>query len=184
MVVRHQKPESQRLFLRGEDGTYVISAALSEKETLPLAAGRSLLIWSVCIVFRLTGSTGLRDKEEDMKRMTLLAAIIPVALGFGGISAQAHSKQEATQPANGAVLSAAPEVIVMTFDMPMRVTLFTLTDQDGAKHDINRSDNMQPVLEFAAEPGPLPAGQYTVEWRGLAADGHPMQGTFGFEVAK
>lgn len=118
-----------------------------------------------------------------MKPATSLAVIAALALAFAPPGANAHSKKEATEPADGAVLEMSPPTISMRFDMPLRVTLVSLTDQDGAAHDVVRSDNMQPVSEFGVAPPALPAGQYKVEWRGLAADGHPMQGTFGFEIS-
>lgn len=118
-----------------------------------------------------------------MKPAVYLAAIAALSLAFASPSADAHSKKEATEPADGAVLETSPPTISMRFDMPMRVTLISLTDQDGASHDVTRSDNMQPVSEFSAAPPALPAGLYKVEWRGLAADGHPMQGTFSFEIS-
>lgn len=111
------------------------------------------------------------------------AAMLVLTLALSAGNAMAHSKKEATQPANGAVLETSPEVIGMTFDMPMRVTLLSLIDQDAKEHALTRTDNMQPVSEFVAAPPVLPAGQYKVEWRGLAGDGHPMQGTFSFEIA-
>jgi methionine-rich copper-binding protein CopC len=111
------------------------------------------------------------------------AAMLVLMLALSAGNAMAHSKKEATQPANGAVLETSPEVIGMTFDMPMRVTLLSLIDQDAKEHALTRTDNMQPVSEFVAAPAVLPAGQYKVEWRGLAGDGHPMQGTFSFEIA-
>jgi methionine-rich copper-binding protein CopC len=43
---------------------------------------------------------------------------------------------------------------------------------------------MQPVSEFSAAVPLLPAGLYSVAWRGLAEDGHPMQGAFSFEVSE
>jgi methionine-rich copper-binding protein CopC len=92
--------------------------------------------------------------------------VLALSFALGAGSADAHSKNEATQPANGAVLEAPPSTIAVRFDMPMRVTLISLTDQDGATHDLKRTDNMQPVSEFSAEPPPLPVGQYKVEWRG------------------
>lgn len=110
------------------------------------------------------------------------AAILVLTLASSAGSAIAHSKKEATQPADGAVLEASPEVIGMTFDMPMRVTLLSLTDQDATEHEMTRTDNMQPVSEFIAAPPVLAAGHYKVEWRGLAGDGHPMQGSFSFEI--
>lgn len=118
-----------------------------------------------------------------MKPAIYLAAIAALSLAFGPQGANAHSKKEATEPADGAVLASSPQTISMRFDMPMRVTLISLTDQDGAAHDLARTDNMQPVSDFSAAPPALPAGQYKLEWRGLAADGHPMQGTFSFEIS-
>jgi methionine-rich copper-binding protein CopC len=38
-------------------------------------------------------------------------------------------------------------------------------------------------LEFHAVPEALGPGRYTVEWRGLASDGHAMQGSFSFEIS-
>lgn len=114
----------------------------------------------------------------------LSSAILATALVVGAQGANAHSKNEGTQPADGAVLQMSPAAIGLRFEMPMRVTLISLTDQDGTAHDLTRTDNMQPVSEFSATPPALPTGQYTVQWRGLAADGHPMQGAFSFEIAE
>ncbi len=110
------------------------------------------------------------------------AALLTLALGIG--QATAHSKKEATVPVNGAVLDVSPETVTMTFDMPLRVTLITLTDQDSVAHELIRTDNMQPVSDFSAAVPELAAGLYKVAWRGLAEDGHPMQGEFSFEVSE
>jgi len=97
----------------------------------------------------------------------------------------AHSKSETTTPANGATLEVAPDTIGMTFDKPMRITLITLSNRAGESLELTRTDNMQPVTEFVATPpGDLPDGHYTIEWRGLSADGHPMEGQFSFGIAR
>ena len=97
-------------------------------------------------------------------------------------SAWAHSKAEETLPADAAIV-AAVDVIEMRFDDPMRVTAFTMTGPDGDV-EIERETGMDPVTLFRAMPPlDLPDGGYSVEWRGLSADGHPMQGSFGFTVA-
>lgn len=120
-----------------------------------------------------------------MRRPMTLAAVFLVALTFAAGQTAAHSKKQATVPADGAVLAVSPETIAMTFDMPLRVTLIALRDQSGADHPLTRTDNMQPVSDFAATPpATLSAGKYTVEWRGLATDGHPMQGQFSFDIAE
>lgn len=126
----------------------------------------------------------LLKQETAMKCLRPTTALLALALAIGAGQADAHSKKEATEPADGSVITASPEAISMTFDMPLRVTLITLLDQTGAEHALTRSDNMQPVSDFTAQPPELPAGQYKIIWRGLAADGHPMQGEFGFEVSQ
>lgn len=119
-----------------------------------------------------------------MKRLSPVTALLAFSLAVGAEHADAHSKKEATEPVDGSVIAASPEAISMTFDMPLRVTLITLTDQTGTEHTLTRSDNMQPVSDFRAQTPELPAGRYNVVWRGLALDGHPMQGEFGFEIAE
>ena len=104
-----------------------------------------------------------------------------LVLSFAG-AATAHSRTETTVPTNGAVVAAAPAVIAISFDKPMRVTLIELTNADGDAFALERTDAMAPVTRFEAAPPALPAGTYTVEWRGLAEDGHAMSGRFSFEV--
>ncbi len=107
-----------------------------------------------------------------------------LAVGLASQAAFAHSSKEGTRPADGAVLAASPDMVGMTFDMPMRVTLVSVTGQDGTDYDLSRTDNMQPVKVFDAAVPTLPKGTYQVKWRGLAEDGHPMQGAFSFEVTE
>ncbi|SDD86933.1 hypothetical protein SAMN04488239_11177 [Ruegeria marina] len=95
----------------------------------------------------------------------------------------AHSDKESTIPADGAILERAPTHIEMTFDSPMRLTMVRLTDAEGGDIELQRSDGMAPVTQFQAVPATLLPGAYTVEWRGLSGDGHPMQGSFSFEIA-
>ena len=100
-----------------------------------------------------------------MTSATKFRSALVVALALTAGSVAAHSKKQATVPADGAILTASPDTIMMNFDMPLRVT-------------------MQPVSDFSATAPALGAGKYTVEWRGLAADGHPMQGQFSLDIAE
>ena len=111
-----------------------------------------------------------------------LAAAALVAL-LTSASALAHSKSETTTPADGATVEAV-EALEMRFDGPMRIIRVTLTG-GGGEIEIERETGMEPVTEFRAVPeSDLGPGEYEVEWRGMSADGHPMQGGFGFTVAE
>ena len=82
-----------------------------------------------------------------------------------------HSSKEGTRPSDGAELTASPETSGMTFDMPVRVTLVSLTDQDGRDHALTRSDNLQYVKLFDAAPPTLPNATYKAGSCGLADGG-------------
>lgn len=114
-----------------------------------------------------------------MKSICISLTIL--ALSLGG-NAYAHSTKQKTAPADGSVLLAPPSSIGMSFDMPMRVTMIKLTDSHGDEHQVKRTDNMAPLTDFAASPESLEPGEYTVKWRGLAEDGHAMEGSFSFKI--
>lgn len=119
------------------------------------------------------------------RRVRRGSALLSVLLTFATGTALAHSTQERTFPADGAVLPGPPDVVSMTFDAPMRITVIHLTSEmTGDTFELERTDGMQPVTDFRATPPVLPNGLYAVEWRGLSSDGHPMQCRFSFEVAK
>lgn len=124
----------------------------------------------------------MKHRERRNHRGPALVSVLSL-LATG--TAFAHSKQEVTFPADGAVLSVPPEVVSMRFDMPMRVTVIELTSETtGGTYELVRSDGMRPVTDFRATPPALPDDRYTVEWRGLSTDGHAMKCRFSFEIAR
>lgn len=114
-----------------------------------------------------------------MIRTAILA--LPLVL-LTGVAA-AHTKAEGTTPADGTTVAEAP-MLHIAFDAPMRVISAALT-RDGAEVAIERETGMEPVEAFHAVPAaPLAPGTYRLDWRGMAGDGHPMQGGFGFTVSE
>jgi methionine-rich copper-binding protein CopC len=109
--------------------------------------------------------------------------LLGLTVAVAPVVAAAHSKSEATTPADGATVAEVPELL-MRFDDPMRIISVTLTATDD---DINieRETGMDPTTEFRAVPlEELAPGSYRFDWRGMASDGHPMQGSFSFTVAE
>ena len=106
-----------------------------------------------------------------------------LAVAVSPMLAAAHSKSEATTPADGATVTEVPE-LSMRFDDPMRIISVTLASTDG-DIEIERETGMDPATEFRAMPlEVLAPGSYRFDWRGMASDGHPMQGSFSFTVAE
>ena len=114
-----------------------------------------------------------------MIRTTILA--LPLALL--ATAAMPHTKTKGTTPADGATV-AEVDMLHIAFDAPMRVISAALT-RGGTEVAIERGTGMEPVEAFHAVPAsPLAPGTYRLDWRGMAEDGHPMQGGLGFTVAE
>ena len=114
-----------------------------------------------------------------MIKQTLIGFVVATA----PMLAAAHSNSEATTPADGASVTDVLE-LTMRFDDPMRIISVTLTSHDGDV-EIERETGMDPTTEFRAMPlEELAPGSYRFNWRGMASDGHPMQGSFSFTVAE
>ncbi len=104
-------------------------------------------------------------------------------LAMTPLGVAAHSSSEATTPADGATVAEVSE-LSMRFDAPMRIISVTLT-ASGRDVEIERATGMDPTNEFRAMPvDNLAPGSYQFDWRGMAADGHPMQGSFSFTVSE
>lgn len=95
--------------------------------------------------------------------------------------AQAHDSLESSNPADGSTVSAMPAKIELTFDHTpiainsiVRVEDATGTDQADGPVQIVDNQVSQPV-----KPG-APEGKYTLVWRVVSSDGHPIEGTFTF----
>lgn len=109
--------------------------------------------------------------------------LLGLAIALLPMLATAHSKSETTTPADGATVTEVPE-LSMQFDDLMRIISVTLSSTDGDV-EIERETGMDPATEFRAIPSEdLAPGNYRFDWRGMAADGHPMQGSFSFTVAE
>jgi methionine-rich copper-binding protein CopC len=110
--------------------------------------------------------------------MTMRIAAAAAAL-MAGTAALAHSMVTATDPADGAALTAAPEVIRIEFSEPIRLVGVAIS---GAGRDAALEVPSAGAARYALEAPDLPAGDYRVEWRGMAGDGHVMTGAFSFAV--
>lgn len=115
-------------------------------------------------------------------RTGLAAALLAAGLALAPDAGFAHATKETTVPSDGAALAGPPPVIAMEFDAPMRITVISLRSADGAAIDFEAVAGPAATTRYEARPPALAPGRYSVEWRGLADDGHPMRGSFGFTV--
>lgn len=111
----------------------------------------------------------------------LLAVAAVCALALPALG---HARLVGTAPADGATVSEAPTEVRLEFNEPVEADFGQLQVRapDDERVDAGMPDSEGPVVRVELEPLTV-AGTYTVSWRVISADGHPVEGTFSFDVA-
>lgn len=113
-----------------------------------------------------------------------LTAVALVALALAGAqTASAHAAVVSTDPADGATLAAAPEVVSATFNETMQTAFaaMTVVGPDGNLWSTGGARVQGAVVSVDLRPlGP--SGRYTVNYRATSEDGHVVTGSWAFEL--
>ena len=110
------------------------------------------------------------------------------ALLAGAGNASAHATLVSTDPAPGAVLNALPAQITLTFAEPVQPPADGVTVLDPAGLEIGdgpaaaRAGGGSDTVRVGLRPGQYGPGSYTVAWRVVSTDTHPVTGAFVFSV--
>lgn len=112
-----------------------------------------------------------------MKKLTTIALISMLAT-----NAFAHSSVDTTTPENGATVAEVPSEINFNFADDIRLTKVDMIHQEAHTVTLDLGDQTSFGRAFAFPLQSMGGGTYRIEWRGLGADGHAMQGEFIFTV--
>ncbi|GAA4380129.1 copper resistance CopC family protein [Paeniglutamicibacter cryotolerans] len=112
---------------------------------------------------------------------TLLAVTVLAAVFVPASAAQAHDVLEGTSPAYGSTVATVPAAIGLTFShTPMAIgAVILVNDATGTNWAAGPVAIVDNQASQRLNPG-APAGTYTVKWRVVSSDSHPIQGTFTF----
>jgi copper transport protein len=121
--------------------------------------------------------------------MTLrrLAALVALALGVAlaaASPASAHALLLRTEPAPQTTVDAPPSTVKLFFSEPVEVTFGAIRvfDVDGKRVDPGTIHRVGDGTEVDVPLTGIKDGTYTVTWRAVSADGHPVSGGFTFYV--
>ncbi|MFD1829043.1 copper resistance CopC/CopD family protein [Streptomyces desertarenae] len=118
----------------------------------------------------------------------LLAAAGVLGLLGGAAPAAAHAALSGSSPEQGAVVGAAPREVTLTFTESVSLSRDSVRvlAPDGERVDTgNPSERPSGGTGFrygVGLRGGLADGTYTVAWRAVSADSHPIAGGFTFSV--
>ena len=94
----------------------------------------------------------------------------------------AHSPLDQTTPANEDLITEVPTEILMKFKADIRMTRVSISYEGDKSTKIDLGDQTNFMQEFSLPIYDMGKGAYLVEWRGLSADGHALNGAFSFTV--
>lgn len=113
--------------------------------------------------------------------MKKIISLLIIAIFSMPLMGQAHTTLSSSSPAEGAVLVEPLEEVVLTFGTVIEQgSTMTLTSAGEAYEfgDIAISDGV--MTGTLAEE--LPNAAYTIQWKIIGADGHPIEGEVAFEL--
>ena len=122
-----------------------------------------------------------------MRRLFAVVTLAGLGLFALAAPASAHNSLISSNPANEASLDTGPAAIVLTFDQPVQngegLNSVAVTGQDGKEWQggaatVDSNVVSAPVRELG------PTGVYTIGYRIVSADGHPVSGTLTFTLTK
>ncbi|WP_427016175.1 copper resistance CopC family protein [Pseudarthrobacter sp. P1] len=128
------------------------------------------------------GAAGRGPRRQRTVVRTLFAAVLALGLSFGAATAaSAHDALESSSPADGSSVPVVPDQITLTMsDTPGALgSEIKVLDEAGtnwAQGAVKVVDN----LAIEQLRSGAPAGKYTVQWRLVSSDSHPIEGTFSF----
>ena len=120
-----------------------------------------------------------------MRIARLLAAALAAAIlaVLSSAPALAHNSLTGAKPAKNATLDEAPDGVELTFLQRVDPGALSITVTDAAKRTVPagapEADGKTAAVTFG---DPLGNGVYTVTYRVVSLDGHPVQGSYRFTV--
>ena len=120
-----------------------------------------------------------------MKRLATLAVTLLDATALSVTPASAHATLQSSNPAENAVLDAAPDEVTLTFNQNVQQNFAVVTvvgsdqRQWGASNPGVDGETVSLNLD-----GLGAAGEYTIGYRAVSADGHPITGSIPFQLTQ
>lgn len=120
-------------------------------------------------------------------RVRLGAAVLAAApflfLLLAAPSAQAHDVLVSTSPADGSTVVKPPDVVELTFNNAVQNQFVQVAVLDQAETPYQDGDPEVLGSTVTQRIRDLPTGTFTVSYRVVSSDGHPISGTSTFTVA-
>ena len=104
-----------------------------------------------------------------------IAAMLPATVG-------AHATLLSTSPTDGEVVDTAPSEVVLTFNESVRSVEGGMSLFDPSGNEVELTGTSRDEQVIMSLPDNMEDGTWTVGWRVVSADGHPISGALTFSI--
>ncbi|MFA1539146.1 copper resistance CopC family protein [Actinomadura monticuli] len=112
--------------------------------------------------------------RRRMRRLGVVAALALVLGAFTATPALAHARLVSSTPAKGQSMSGIAEVSLV-FSDKISMAKVVVKDEHGKTYQAGAAEGAGTSTVTQRLTGPLPAGSYTVAYRVVGEDGHPIE---------
>ncbi|MED1596138.1 MULTISPECIES: copper resistance protein CopC [Bacillus] len=122
-----------------------------------------------------------------LRKLGIWMVMVCVLLILAPSAASAHAYIVKSNPAENETLEKAPSVVRIEFDEMLQSSHFNtvfVRDASGKRVDLKNAhiDKKNPKLLEAGVEQNIPNGTYSIQWKAISADGHPIQGVIPFRI--
>jgi methionine-rich copper-binding protein CopC len=113
--------------------------------------------------------------------VVLLTALVLVVVGRG--AAEAHAELVSTSPEDGSRMASAPSSVSLTFGEDVDTGFVAVRAPDDSMMTTSEPRISGPTMTADLEPSDQ-RGRFTVAYRVVTGDGHPVTGQFSFTATE
>jgi copper resistance protein C len=114
-------------------------------------------------------------------RALAVLALAAAAVAGSASAASAHAVLESTNPRAGAVVQGPLQSVRLTFDEAVGTPAFIAVTGPQGRVDKGETTVNSAMVSVALKDS-LPAGRYTVAFRVVSDDGHPVESSYTFQL--
>ena len=128
------------------------------------------------------------EGKKRLVRISVWVAVLSMLLAVlsslaTALEASAHATLRSMTPAAGSTVSNAPTQVVLTFDEPVSTSFATVTVTDAKGASVTSGKTVVSGATVTQKLEPVGSGHYTVAFRVVSDDGHPISQKASFTVA-
>ncbi|NVN49007.1 Copper resistance protein CopC [Mycolicibacterium hippocampi] len=150
---------------------------------LGVARPEHKLIRADLVLVRWTRSS---RRTVNLATRAVTTTLVALAFLLSGVGvAAAHTSLVGSDPVNGATVASPLTAVVLNFSEEINPAFadVAVTSADGRNWVSGSASVEGPRLTAALGPDRLTDGRYTVGYRVVSADGHPVTGSYTFTIA-